>query len=223
MDAESPDWVYRQAIYITESPERASESLRAVPQQSPVADAPAFGDESSVWATEGEGISVHSAWIRKGPAAIILTVEPTSPVSADAANDKLLTLAEVADSRIENCEQWSPPTTASPVPTHQAAISILALDNILEPSEVTIATGAIVEFTFTNQGGAIHNMHLANPETGEFSEAICEGLVEPCLDPSPVEPGGTANLVWRAPEDAVELPFRCDFHPREMTGTLIFE
>jgi hypothetical protein len=223
MDAESNSWVYRQAIYVTESDERASEVLRDIYQQPAVPDAPHFGDESSVWTTQSGEAQIPSVWVRKGPAAIVLTLQSGVRATSETAYDKIVALASALDARLERCEQWPPPVTASPVPTHTTAISVLARDNVLEPTEIVIGTGEMVEFTFTNQGAALHNMHIADPKTARFTEGVCEGLADPCLDPFVVQPGEFSRLVWLAPEDPIEIPFRCDFHPREMTGTLIIE
>jgi plastocyanin len=223
MDAQSSSWVYRQVVYVNESPERASEVLHETYQQPPVPDAPSFGDESSIWMTESGGNQIPSAWIRKGPTAIVLTVQGGFRANQETAYDKIVALASATDTKMADCVQWSPPVTASPVPTHTAAISILGLDNVFEPSEVSIPAGEMIEFTFTNQGATAHNMHIANPENGRFSEEICEGLTDPCLDPFLVQPGQSAKLVWQAPEDPLELAFRCDLHPDEMTGKLIIE
>jgi plastocyanin len=223
MDAQSQSWVYRQLVYVTQSPDRASEVIHDAYQQPLVPDAPSFGDESGVWITQsGEG-ETPSVWIRKGPAAIVLTVQAGFRMTSEPAYDRLLALAAAVDGRIDRCERWPPPVTASPAPSPAATVSIVARDNVFEPSEITVPAGEFVEFTLVNEGAAIHNMHIASPTNGRFSEGVCEGLADPCLDPFLVEPGETASLVWETPEDPLELAFRCDLHPAEMTGKLIIE
>ncbi len=94
-------------------------------------------------------------------------------------------------------------------------------DNFFRPTDVTVAAGETVTFNIENQGAALHNMHVS--VDGEYADSVCETDGEaPCSDPNTVPGGQTAVLEWDVPADAAgaQVPFRCDFHPAEMTGTI---
>ena len=77
-------------------------------------------------------------------------------------------------------------------------------------------------FTLTNEGAAVHNMHIAQPDGNYSADGVCEldGL-DPCSDPTAVTSGETAVLEWKVSgESGAVIAFRCDFHQDEMTGTL---
>lgn len=87
-------------------------------------------------------------------------------------------------------------------------------DNFFEPNEFTVQPGQRVTFNITNDGAAIHNMHIAGPD-GEY-DTDDDALSEP----HDVGPGETATLEWTAPEEPGDIVFRCDFHALEQTGTI---
>ena len=97
-------------------------------------------------------------------------------------------------------------------------IAVSMGDNFFDPDGITVGAGASVTFQLTNNGIAIHNMHVT--VDGEFDSDICDGTGDPCSDPAFVSGGQEAVLTWTAPDSAGEVPFRCDFHPIEMVGTI---
>ncbi|HUF53630.1 MAG TPA: hypothetical protein VMR52_07635 [Dehalococcoidia bacterium] len=103
------------------------------------------------------------------------------------------------------------------------AVEIVMGDNFFRPTDVTVTAGETVTFNLENQGAAIHNMHIAGPD-GEYAvSGLCEtGGEEPCSDPDTMPGGSTGILEWNVPADAAgsQIPFRCDFHVVEMTGTI---
>jgi plastocyanin len=114
----------------------------------------------------------------------------------------------------------SPPPDGSPPPTGNIAIAMH--DNSFDPNEITVAAGESVTFDISNEGRALHNMHIAG-EGGDYTEDFCEGGGDPCSDPNRLAAGETGTLVWDVPDVTAEVDFRCDFHPREMTGTITIE
>lgn len=99
-------------------------------------------------------------------------------------------------------------------------------DNFFDSNDITVAAGDTVTFNITNGGVAVHNMRIAQLDGSFGEDAICtlDGP-DPCSDPNAVAGGQTAVLVWEvtnAPPGTV-IPFRCDFHPIEMTGTLTIQ
>jgi plastocyanin len=118
----------------------------------------------------------------------------------------------------------SPQDGGTPSPDGDGAgpIAVTMKDNSFDPEEVTVSAGSTVTFDVTNDGGAIHNMHIAGPD-GEFAEDFCEGGGDPCSDPTRVRGGDKATLTWEVPDSPGEVGFRCDFHPQQMTGKITIE
>ena len=114
----------------------------------------------------------------------------------------------------------TPAATPGGSPTPGGPIAVAMRDNFFDPKEITVPAGSEVTFDLTNDGAAIHNMHIAG-EGGTFSDTFCKaGGKEPCSDPDIVPAGQKASLEWETPATAGKIDFRCDFHPVEMTGTI---
>jgi len=97
-------------------------------------------------------------------------------------------------------------------------------DNFFDSNDITVAAGDTVTFKLTNDGIAIHNMHIAQPDGNYGEDGVCSGDADPCSDPNAVPSGQTAVLVWEVSgESGTVIPFRCDFHPIEMTGILTIQ
>jgi len=107
-------------------------------------------------------------------------------------------------------------------PSPGGPLQVTMQDNRFDPDELTVAAGSTASFDITNEGSALHNMHIAG-EGGDFTEDFCEGGGDPCSDPNQVRGGDTATLTWQVPAEAGEVDFRCDFHPTEMSGTITIE
>ncbi len=115
--------------------------------------------------------------------------------------------------------------TAAPRTPVVGSAEIVMGDNFFDPNDITVAAGDTVTFSLTNGGVAIHNMRIAQPDGNYSDEGICtlDGA-DPCSDPNAVPGGQTTVLEWEVPDAAgTEIPFRCDFHPIEMTGTLTIQ
>jgi plastocyanin len=93
-------------------------------------------------------------------------------------------------------------------------------DNFFRPKDITVQAGDTLTINLTSIGAVTHNMHIS--VDGAYAATFCEvGGPDPCSDPAAVNSGQTATLVWEVPDaPGTEIPFRCDFHPVEMTGTL---
>jgi plastocyanin len=90
-------------------------------------------------------------------------------------------------------------------------------DNFFDPESVTLTAGASTTFSITNDGAAIHNLRIAG------ADAEYDTDDDAVSDPDIVPGGEAATLSWDAPSEAGEIPFRCDFHPTDMVGTITVE
>jgi plastocyanin len=116
----------------------------------------------------------------------------------------------------------TPQDGGTPSPDGEGPIPVAMEDNSFDPDEITVQAASTVTFDITNDGGAIHNMHIAGPD-GDYTEDFCEGGGDPCSDPSRVRGGDSATLTWEVPDSSGEVDFRCDFHPQQMTGKITIE
>jgi plastocyanin len=121
-------------------------------------------------------------------------------------------------------ESPTPGETGSPGPSPSPGgpIAVVMQDNSFDPEDITVKAGTTATFELTNDGSAIHNMHIAGPE-GDYTEDFCDGSGDPCSEPPRISGGQTGTLTWDVPPSAGEVDFRCDFHPADMTGTITIE
>lgn len=128
----------------------------------------------------------------------------------------------LVDSGTDATEDGVVDVTATPI---AGAAEIVMGDNFFEPTDITVAAGDTVAFNLTNEGVAIHNMRIAQPDGNYSDGGICElDGPDPCSDPNAVAGAQTAVLEWEAPDaPGTQIPFRCDFHQVEMTGTITIQ
>jgi plastocyanin len=193
IDAQGTGWTYSQESYIAESPESASRVLHQTYREAGLPEDPVFGDESRIWTTAVDNRQFAFAWIRKGPAAIVLRLQSADAVTPETAYDKTLGLAGKIAAKLDACSTFVQAVTPSPVPEPGVTIEIVAQDNRFEPTEVTVPSGATVLLSLQNRGRAAHNMHIVGPDN-RFTEDVCEGRADPCLDPNLVRAGQSASL-----------------------------
>ena len=98
-------------------------------------------------------------------------------------------------------------------------------DDFFDSNDITVAAGDTLTFNLTNEGAAVHNMHIAQPDGNYSDDGVCElDGADPCSDPNAVTSGQTAVLEWEVPDvPGTVISFRCDFHPDVMTGTLTIQ
>ncbi len=95
------------------------------------------------------------------------------------------------------------------------------LDGQLEP-DIAVPLGEQTTIDLTNDGFAVHNLHIAGTDN-EYGDAFCEaGGDEPCSDPNLFAGGDTGSIAFQFDETGTFV-FRCDFHPAEMVGTITVE
>ena len=95
------------------------------------------------------------------------------------------------------------------------------LDGQLEP-DIAVPLGEKTTIDLTNDGFAIHNLHIAGADN-EYGDAFCEiGGDGPCSDPNLFAGGETGSITFSFDEPG-SFVFRCDFHPTQMTGTITVE
>ena len=118
--------------------------------------------------------------------------------------------------------------TGEPTATPSGVADVIVLgDNFVvyndetEP-EIAVAAGQEITLEITNDGNALHNMHIGDT-SGNYEIGVCApGDPEPCSDPGEIFAGDTATITFRLDEPGT-YSFRCDFHPLEMVGTIRVE
>lgn len=148
--------------------------------------------------------------------AIVLTFIGAFSATGGGAEDEAVSASPTP--------RGSPQNGGTPTPDSdgEGPIAVTMKDNSFDPDEITVPAGGTVTFDVTNEGGAIHNMHISGPD-GDYTEDFCEGGGDPCSDPNRVRGGDAAKLTWEVPDSPGEVDFRCDFHPQQMTGTITIE
>jgi plastocyanin len=113
-------------------------------------------------------------------------------------------------------EQPSVSETAPPANggTGGNEIAVAMEDNSFDPDSIPVAAGQALTFNVTNEGSAIHNMHIAGADNEYDTDD------DAVSDPDLIAGGQDGALSWESPAEAAEIDFRCDFHPTDMTGTI---
>ncbi|HEV8574654.1 MAG TPA: cupredoxin domain-containing protein [Dehalococcoidia bacterium] len=116
------------------------------------------------------------------------------------------------------------PGGGEPSPPGGGANSITLGDNFFEfqgqqKPTIQVTAGEETVFDLTNEGSAIHNMHVA--VTGEYRSDFCAPTPndDPCSDPAQIRKGGNGSITINIAEPGT-YDFQCDFHKGVMTGTL---
>ena len=130
-------------------------------------------------------------------------------VGAFAATDSGGEEAAVAESPTPQetaRERWDAVHPGGPIP-------VVMQDNSFDPDEPTVAAGSTATFDITNEGSAMHNMHIAGPG-GDYTEDFCEGGGDPCSDPNQVRGGRDRHAHLAGPPRArrSRLPLRLSPH-----------
>lgn len=113
----------------------------------------------------------------------------------------------------------SPTASAEPTGTGTPGeLAIKMTDNKFDKTEITVGADTDVTIQLANDGAAIHNVHVAKAD-GTYPAAFCTvGGETPCSDPARIAGGAKGVLNFNLP--AGTYPFRCDYHPVEMKGTI---
>jgi plastocyanin len=93
-----------------------------------------------------------------------------------------------------------------------ATLSVSTGDNFFSPAKLTVRAGQQVTVVITNDGQALHNWAIVNPNdpSGTHPE-------------SPLLKHGERAVVAFTIGQPGTYAFHCDVHLKEMTGTLIVE
>ena len=128
----------------------------------------------------------------------------------------------LVDSGTDATDEGVTDVTSTPI---SGGAEIVMGDNFFDANDITVAVGDTLTFNLTNGGVAIHNMHIAQPDGNYSDDGICElDGADPCSDPNAVAGGQKAVLEWEVTgASGTVIPFRCDFHPDEMTGILTIQ
>lgn len=97
-------------------------------------------------------------------------------------------------------------------------LEITMTDNKFDQTALTAAADTEVSIPLTNNGAAVHNVHVSDAD-GKFSGDFCTaGGPTPCSKPPRLNGGSTGTLDFNLPAGTYQ--FRCDYHATEMKGTL---
>ena len=98
---------------------------------------------------------------------------------------------------------------------------ITMTDNKFDNTALTVAADEAVTIPLTNNGSAIHNVHVSDA-SGAFAADFCAANgAEPCSNPTRLNAKATGTLTFTLP--AGTYGYRCDYHKTEMTGELTVE
>jgi cytochrome c oxidase subunit 2 len=108
-----------------------------------------------------------------------------------------------------------------PTPVRPPGETVIVLDDNVVHIEgqsgdnptITVPSGKVV--TVVNAGGALHNLQVSPYE----SDICSSDDPSPCTDPTRINAGDEGTITFDIPEGTYE--YRCDFHPAEMSGTLV--
>lgn len=87
-------------------------------------------------------------------------------------------------------------------------------DNFFNPNVLAVRPGQKVIVNLTNKGQAVHSMRQA---MGDNTFDTDDDVV---ATPDAVDPGATATIEFTI-DQVGTYDFRCDFHPVDMTGTIV--
>jgi heme/copper-type cytochrome/quinol oxidase subunit 2/plastocyanin len=126
------------------------------------------------------------------------------------------TLGSADSTAADDNEVEGTPGPVTPPPTD----AIILDDNFVhlqgqseENPTITVPSGKTV--AVVNEGAALHNLQVS-----PFESAICTlDDPSPCSDPPRISGGDEGTITFDIPAGNYE--YRCDFHPVEMTGTLV--
>jgi plastocyanin len=133
----------------------------------------------------------------------------------------VLARGEIGNPGDSAADGGEPTASAEPTDGGNGELEITMTDNKFDQTELTAKADTAVSIPLTNNGAAIHNVHVADA-TGNYSAAFCTtNGADPCSDPARLAGGATGTLDFTLP--AGEYDFRCDYHATEMNGTLTVE
>lgn len=103
-------------------------------------------------------------------------------------------------------------------------LAITMSDNSFDPEELTVTAGETITISVANEGVNVHNVHIAD-ENGDFADTFCDASAAgACSDPNRIGGGASGTVTWTVPDTpGASIPFRCDFHSNEMTGTITIQ
>lgn len=92
------------------------------------------------------------------------------------------------------------------------ALTIAARDFQFAARQYQVRQGEVAQIRLTNEGSAPHSFKAY--EDDEYKQPV-EGA-----EIQPIEPGQSAATALNPPEGINELYFRCEVHPKQMTGQI---
>jgi plastocyanin/heme-degrading monooxygenase HmoA len=128
----------------------------------------------------------------------------------------------VARTDNEGTSAEQPSASASATPsggaTAPAGLAIVMTDNKFDVTTLTAKANEATTVNLSNDGSAIHNVHIAGSDANYTGDFCTANGPDPCSNPTRLGGGATGTITFTLP--AGTYAYRCDFHPTEMKGTL---
>ncbi len=125
-----------------------------------------------------------------------------------AAATGTITVKEAAPTAVPS------PTATGTAEAVDRTLTVGMGDNFFDHTQLEVGAGQRFRIDLTNNGPQfVHSLRIAGPD-GQFDTD--DDLVSEPLSQKPGDPGGLTGQI----DTPGVYPFRCDFHPSEMTGTL---
>ncbi len=91
---------------------------------------------------------------------------------------------------------------------------VSAQDFFWQPDALSAKRNRLVGLVVENHGVYPHALRIAGAD-GQF-DTLDDAVASPTVTPG----GQKSTVTWQTPDQAIAIPFRCDIHPLQMTGTI---
>ncbi len=169
-------------------------------------------DDSDEITVERAAFATEAAAHEEGTQLFTGPADPENPITGEEGTPPCGQLAA------------APAPAGEPIPI-EGEVAMEMGDNFFQidgqqAPTLEVSVGQEVTIDLTNNGQAIHNMHIAGVDD-TYDVDFCEvGADESCSDPSVMSGGDSGTIAFRF-DEAGTFNFRCDFHPAVMTGQIV--
>ncbi len=196
---------------LTDARELAEDNLLRIDDE--VVEIVTVADDSDEITVERAAFGTDAAEHEEGAQLFNGPADPSNPITGEEGTPPCGQLAAAA-----------PAPSGEPIPI-EGEVAMDLGDNFFQfdgqqSPILEVSVGQEVTIDLTNNGQAIHNMHMAGVDN-TYDVDLCEvGGDESCSDPSAMSGGDSGTIAFRF-DEAGTFDFRCDFHPAVMTGQIV--